>query len=197
MIFGKKEWVSEISGIFFSTLAEKKIQHYFSPRKKYRVIFPQNCRFQTEKNNIIFLCFRPPYFCQNCEFQLKKPTSYLGQNWGSQTEIKRYRPYFSKNCVFQAEVKNTYYFCQNRQEILPKKIKYRDHRKGVSQCIQYLFQGKKYHTFGSTFNASPENTLTTLKLEKKRGTNSPYPFSKHWFDKFIFNNIIVRRIWTK
>ena len=46
MIFGKKEWVSEISGIFFfHSGGKKKIQTYFSPRKKSRVIFPQNCIF--------------------------------------------------------------------------------------------------------------------------------------------------------
>ena len=100
------EWYSENRSkwvkwaVFFFTLWRKKIQHYFSPRKKSRVIFPQNCRFQTEKNSVIFLNYRPPYFCQNCELQMKKLKSYFGQNWGSQTEIKKYRLISVKTVYF-------------------------------------------------------------------------------------------------
>ena len=114
--------MNEISGFFFLPLWRGKKNGIISHREKNpRYFFPKR-RLQTEKKQRYFSkLLTPIYFCQNCEIQIIKLTSYFGQNWGSQTEIKRYRPYFSKNCVFQAEAKNTYYFCQNRQEILQKK----------------------------------------------------------------------------
>ena len=75
---------------------------HYSGSKSFKLwgIFPQNCRFQTEKNSVIFLNYRPPYFCQNCELQMKKLKSYFGQNWGSQTEIKKYRLISVKTVYF-------------------------------------------------------------------------------------------------
>ena len=101
MIFGKKEWVSEISGIFFFHSGGKKKYSIISHREKNTgLFFPKIVDFRQKKNSVIFLSYRPPYFCQNCEFQMKKPTSYLGQNWGSQTEIKKYRLIFVKTVYF-------------------------------------------------------------------------------------------------
>ena len=101
MIFGKKEWVSEISGIFFFPLWRKKKYRLISHREKNPgLFFPKIVYFRQKKISVIFLSYRSPYFCQICGLQMKKLTSYFGQNWGSQTEIKKYRLISVKTVYF-------------------------------------------------------------------------------------------------
>ena len=85
---GKKEWVSKISGIFFSAFAEKKIPPYFSSTKKYRLISAKTVnpifllKLSISNEKITQPIFAktddfsgnkkiPPYFFQNCQFQRK------------------------------------------------------------------------------------------------------------------------------
>ena len=140
----------EISGIFFSTLAEKKKHSIISHREKNPgLFFRKIVDFRQKKNSVIFLNYRPPYFCQNCELQMKKLKSHFGQNWGSQTEIKKYRLISVKTVYFGGNKKIPIIFAKIVKKLCRKKKKYRDPRKGVSECLQYLFQGKKkYDTFG-------------------------------------------------
>ena len=140
--------MSEISGIFFSTLAEKKIQTYFSPRKKSRVIFPQNCIFQTEKNQRYFSKLSIPIFLPNLWITDEKTNIIFWPKLRISDGNKKIPPYFCKNCLFLAEIKKYPLFLPKSSKSCAGKKKYRDPRKGVSECLQYLFQGKKkYDTF--------------------------------------------------
>ena len=143
MIFRKKMWVSEISGIFFSTLEGKKIQHYFSPRKKSHVIFPQNCRFQTEKKQNYFSKLSTPIFLPNLWITDEKTNIIFWPKLRISEGNKKIPPYFCKNCLFLAEIKKYPLFLPKSSKSCAGKKKYRDPRKGVSECLQYLFQEKK------------------------------------------------------
>ena len=76
---------------YFSTLAGKKIQHCFSPRKKPELFKKQG----------YFSELSTPIFLLNCESQKKKLKSYFGPNWGSHTEIKKHRLFSVKTVYFR------------------------------------------------------------------------------------------------
>ena len=98
--------MSEISGIFFfHSGGKKKIQHYFSARKKSRVIFPQNCRFQTEKKQRYFYKLSTPIFLPNLWITDEKTIIIFWPKLRISDGNKKIPPYFCKNCLFLAEIK--------------------------------------------------------------------------------------------
>ena len=153
----RSEWVKS-AVFFFSTLAEKKIQHYFSPRAKSRVISQQSCRFQTEKKQRYFSKLSTPIFLPKLWITDEKTKIIFWPKLGISDGNKKIPPYFCKNCLFLAEIKKYPLFLPKPTKSCAGKKKYRDPRKGVSECLQYLFQGKKkYDTFGSALD--PEGSL--------------------------------------
>ena len=95
----RSEWVK--SAVFFFPLWRKKKYRLISHREKNPgLFFPKIVYFRQKKISVIFLSYRSPYFCQICGLQMKKLTSYFGQNWGSQTEIKKYRLISVKTVYF-------------------------------------------------------------------------------------------------
>ena len=137
--------MSEISGIFFFHSGGKKKYSIISHREKNTgLFFPKIVDFRQKKNSVIFLSYRPPYFCQNCEFQMRKPTSYLGQNWGSQTEIKKYRLIFVKT-VPSTEIRKDPLFSPKSSKSCAGKKKYRDAWKGkIEGDSMFLWKLRKF-----------------------------------------------------
>ena len=143
---------------FFSTLAEKKNTALFLTEKKSRVIFPQNCRFQTEKKQRYFSKLSIPIFLPNLWITDEKTNIIFWPKLRISDGNKKIPPYFCKNCLFLAEIKKYPLFLPKSSKNCAGKKKYRDPRKGVSECLQYLFQGKK-----NTTPLKEEIALTTIR----------------------------------
>ena len=95
---GVSEWNQRY--FFFHSGGKKKYRLISHREKNPGLFFPKIVYFRQKKISVIFLSYRSPYFCQICGLQMKKLTSYFGQNWGSQMEIKKYRLISVKTVYF-------------------------------------------------------------------------------------------------
>ena len=97
------EW--NLRYFFFPLWRKKKIQHYFSPRAKSRVISQQSCRFQTEKKQRYFSKLSTPIFLPKLWITDEKTKIIFWPKLGISDGNKKIPPYFCKNCLFLAEIK--------------------------------------------------------------------------------------------
>ena len=128
---------------FFFHSGEKKNTALFLTEKKSRVIFPQNCRFQTEKKQRYFSKLSTPIFLPKLWITDEKTKIIFWPKLGISDGNKKIPPYFCKNCLFLAEIKKYPLFLPKPSKSCAGKKKYRDPRKGVSECLQYLFFREK------------------------------------------------------
>ena len=151
MIFGKRsEWVKS-AVFFFSTLAEKKNTALFLNEKKIPGYFSAKLSISDRKKQRYFSKLSTPIFLPKLWITDEKTKTIFWPKLGISDGNKKIPPYFCKNCLFLAEIKKYPLFLPKPSKSCAGKKKYRDPRKGVSECLQYLFQGKKkYDTFGPT-----------------------------------------------
>ena len=143
MIFGKKEWVSEISGIFFFHSGGKKKYSIISHREKNSGLFSAKLSISDRKKQRYFSKLSTPIFLPKLWITDEKTKAIFLPKVGISDGNKKIPPYFCKNCLYLAEIKKYPLFLPKPSKSCAGKKKYRDPRKGVSECLQYLFQGKK------------------------------------------------------
>ena len=133
---------------FFFHSGEKKIQTYFSPRKKSRIIFPQNCIFETEKNQRYFSKLSIPIFLPNLWITDEKTNIIFWPKLGISDGNKKIPPYFCKNCLFLAEIKKYPLFLPKPSKSCAGKKNTATHEKEwVSAFSIFSREKKKYDTF--------------------------------------------------
>ena len=128
---------------FFSTLAEKKNTALFLTEKKIPGYFSAKLSISDRKKQRYFSKLWTPIFSPKLWITDEKTKIIFWPKLGIWDGNKKIPPYFCKNCLFLAEIKKYPLFLPKPSKSCAGKKKYRDPRKGVSECLQYLFQGKK------------------------------------------------------
>ena len=141
MIFGKKEWVSEISGIFFFALWRKKKCRIISHREKNTGLFSLKVSISDRKKQNYFSKLSTPIFLPKLWIPDEKTDIIFGPKLGISDGNKKYRLISVKTVYFWRKLKNTHYFCQNRQKVVPEKKIQPARRSGWVPSVS--FPGKK------------------------------------------------------
>ena len=142
----RSEWVKS-AVFFFSTLAEeKKNTVLFLTEKKIPGYFSAKLSISDRKKQRYFSKLSTPIFLPKLWITDEKTKIIFWPKLGISDGNKKIPPYFCKNCLFLAEIKKYPLFLPKPSKSCAGKKKYRDPRKGVSECLQYLFQGKKNTT---------------------------------------------------
>ena len=105
MIFGKKEWVSEISGIFFFHSGGKKNTALFLTEKKIPGYFSAKLSISDRKKQRYFSKLSTPIFLPKLWITDEKTKIIFWPKLGISDGNKKIPPYFCKNCLFLAEIK--------------------------------------------------------------------------------------------
>ena len=148
MIFGKKEWVSEISGIFFSTLAEKKNTALFLTEKKIPGYFSAKLSISDWKKQRYFSKLSTPIFLPKLLITDEKTKITFWPKLGISDGNKKIPPYFCKNCLFLAEIKKYPLFLPKPSKSCAGKKNTATHEKEwVSAFSIFSREKKKYDTF--------------------------------------------------
>ena len=123
MIFGIKEWVSEISGIFFFHSGGKKNTELFLTQKKIPDYFSVKLSISDRKKQRYFSKLSTPIFLPRLWITDEKTKIIFWPKLGISDGNKKIPPYFCKNCLFLAEIKKYQLFLPKPLKSTSKKFK--------------------------------------------------------------------------
>ena len=147
MIFGKKEWVSEISGIFFFPLwRKKKNTALFLTEKKIPGYFSAKLSISDRKKQRYFSKLSTPIFLPKLWITDEKTKITFWPKLGISDGNKKIPPYFCKNCLFLAEIKKYPLFLPKPSKSCAGKKKIPRPTKRSEWVPSVSFPGKKNTT---------------------------------------------------
>ena len=141
----RSEWVKS-AVFFFSTLDSGGKKKIFLTEKNILGYFSAKLSISDRKKQRYFSKLSTPIFLPKLWITDEKTKIIFWPKLGISDGNKKIPPYFCKNCLFLAEIKNTHYFCQNRQKVAPEKKNTATHEKEWVSAFSIFSREKKNTT---------------------------------------------------